>query len=182
MSTARAALHLSLPVTLRPRDGGSDRSDRVSQSHMSSFFFDTALLPTLLGILELECMHHRRSISCDRNAAPRLGKERDEKREVGRGRMEGRGKREGGQVRGLPTSCQDQSLKRTGRWSEREEFERTRVKVRKSPFLFLRVATLVNILLFSNHPLRAVHGELKWIPLKLQSKRDLQSLDAVISD
>lgn len=86
MSTARAALHLSLPVTLRPRDGGSDRSDRVSQSHMSSFFFDTALLPTLLGILELECMHHRRSISCDRNAAPRLGKERDEKREVGRGR------------------------------------------------------------------------------------------------
>lgn len=87
---------LSPPVTLRPRDGGSDRSDRVSQSHMSSFFFDTALLPTLLGILELECMHHRRSISCDRNAAPRLGKERDEKREVGRGRMEGRVKRERG--------------------------------------------------------------------------------------
>lgn len=90
--------------------------------------------------------------------------------------MEGRG----GQVRGLLTSCRYQSLKLTGRWSEREEFERT--KARKSPFLLLRVATFVNILLFSNHPLGAVHIELKWIPLKLQSKRDLKCLDVVMSD
>lgn len=103
MSTARAALHLSLPVTLRPRDGGSDRSDRVSQSHMSSFFFDTALFPTLLGILELECMHHRRSISCNRNAAPRLGKRgmRKGRWDEGGWREEGRGKREGGAGQGL---------------------------------------------------------------------------------
>lgn len=86
------------------------------------------------------------------------------------------------QVSGLSTSCRDQSLKLTGRWSEREEFERTRVKARKSPFLILRVATFVNILLFSNHPLRGIHGALKWIPFKLQSKKDLQSLDAVTSD
>lgn len=83
--------------------------------------------------------------------------------------MEGKG---GGQVRGLPTSCRDQSLKLTGRWSEREEFGRMRVKARKNPFLFLQIATFVNILLFSNHSLRAIHGELKWIPLKLQSRRD----------
>lgn len=72
----------------------------------------------------------------------------------------------GGQVSGLSTSCRDQSLKLTERWSKGEEFERTRVKVRETPFLFLRVATFVNVLLFSNHPLLVIHAALKWIPFK----------------
>lgn len=65
--------HTFLSLTPHPHYAGPDRSNHVSQSHMSSFFFDTALLSPLLGILEWECMHHRRSISSDRNAAPRLG-------------------------------------------------------------------------------------------------------------
>lgn len=73
VSSSSAPSHLPLPLTLRPHYAGSDRSNHVSQSHMSSFFFDIALLSPLLGILEWECMHHRRSISSDRNAAPRLG-------------------------------------------------------------------------------------------------------------
>lgn len=65
--------HTFLSLTPHPHNAGPDRSNNVSQSHMSSFFFDTALLSPLLGILEWECMHHCRSISSDRNAAPRLG-------------------------------------------------------------------------------------------------------------
>lgn len=37
------------------------------------FFFDTATLSLLLGIPDWKSMHHRRSISSDRNAAPWLG-------------------------------------------------------------------------------------------------------------
>lgn len=72
MSSSSAPSHLPLPPTLRPHHAGSDRSSHVSRSHMSSFFFDTALLSPLLGILERERMHHRRFISSDWNAAPRL--------------------------------------------------------------------------------------------------------------
>lgn len=89
--SAPPPLHLPLSLTRRPHHAGSDRSDHVSQSHMSSFFFDTALLSPLLGILGWERMHHRRSISSDRNAAPRLGgrwRDEERKREEREGRRE----------------------------------------------------------------------------------------------
>lgn len=177
VSSSSAPSHLPLPLTLRPHYAGSDRSNHVSQSHMSSFFFDTALLSPLLGILEWECMHHRRSISSDRNAAPRLGEiegweERERWREKERKRRKGRERERAGQwlVDILP-GPKPQTDREKERDREGEEWERMRVKGRKqAPFYFWE-ATLVNIYFLSNQPLWGIQQAYKFLyPFPLERK------------